>query len=228
MLGAFLVFMTFVAKDYLRDSAKDELTVITNAKAEYAARVDHDELLQAVHDASDGKSWSDGGSGSDTSFSGDPTVAELLGNAAPAMGADFSQGLQQTDILGMKMRDEPEVAGARSAAYQFTEKLPRARAVFNSAFILPTPNALRARASQEQKDAEKQLERATDEASKAADNYHKTTLFKANARQTAKQYEYERFTLWSWFLFAFGWAVTLLGKMLEPECAPKDAPEVEA
>lgn len=213
MVGAFIVFATYIAKDGFEESAKDRAATLNVAQIRYWQATNHEEEMNAIHEGPQ-----QFGGGSDVLGWGNKEgdAWELVQNAIDELRFDPRDDLNNASILAREVIVDPKIQQDWNDLLDAEKKLRAVTEHAPRAFDMD-PEKRRSRKI----DATPEQQRFGEAALAATISWHDATQRYISAVVEAAEIDRERseetvrvFTVVSYFLFFSGWAIAFLGMLL--------------
>ena len=214
LLAAFIVFGTFIAKEALRDRAKDLLADIRAAEGAYERRAQYDSLRTTMFVMEEDRNRPvspQGGRGPVL------TVAQLRENLRAELGAqvNFGPEINNAVSLSAALPANEEISKAIFAASEAYQKWETIAPRFNTPEFL-SPQAKNNPATDDYKKMAAALVDAEVNARNEASTMTTKVLRYAYEQEEKRENQSKLFGTVSIILYSLGWSLGLLTKLYEP------------
>ncbi len=220
LIGALVLFSTFLIKEELKDHQKDLLADIQAAQAHYAEDERATEIVNTIQDLevirrTEGIARA----------AGDPqsvvqTRLQLLSDFR--LLAEYGAAYKSAQSLKLSLSKKARADKADEAIDAIRQKLGGAMQAATPLAGLPESSGL----TPDQSATIKQLHDLTSQLSQAVPTFVGEVLKKATEEENIRRERYEFWTTLSYFLYPIGWILAFCGSLLEPE--KKEQPGADA
>ena len=220
LIGALVLFTTFLIKEELKDHQKDLLADIQAAQAYYAEDERATEIVNTIEDLEVIRRTE-----GITQAPGDPQYAV---QARPQLLSDFrllseyGAAYKSAQSLKLSLSKKASADKADQAIDAIRQKLGAAMEAATSLAGLPETSRL----TPDQSATLKQLHELSSQLSKAVPTFVGEVLKTATEEENIRRERYEFWTTLSYFLYPIGWILAFCGSLLEPE--KREQPGAEA
>jgi hypothetical protein len=211
LVGALVLFTTFLVKEELRDHQKDLLADIQAAKAQYAEDLRAETIINTIETLEFIRRTE----GIDESRYDpqSPVQAKLRLVSDYRTLSEFGESYNNAQSLESALPKDAAIEKAQQAVEAIRKNIGAAMQEVSSVQKLPDD----VRLTQTQSSAVEQLHQITFEISQATPVFVSQILTKATEEENARRESYERWTRLSYLLYPVGWVLTFCGGLLWPE-----------
>lgn len=210
VFGALILFVTFVVKEGLRESVKDQLTGLNAAQAQSQEAKHYSDEMRVL----------EAGSTRPTKIAEGDTTSELyyFGLIKGLEDRSMNEDIESANILQEELRNDLPLAEEKRRATEAVRKLQNDATSAEYDFKLPGAESRPATRKQIDLFDDVSIEYLT--ALGAVGHYVSDAKEASDVERARRKERFEKFNEWSYALFSVGWAVALLGKLLEPKDEP--------
>jgi hypothetical protein len=211
LVGALVLFTTFLVKEELRDHQKDLLADIQAAQAQYA----EDQRAEGIVNTIETLEFIGRTEGIDES----PYDPQSPVQAKMRLVSDFrtlsesGESYRNAQSLKSALPNDAAIEKTQQAVEAIRKNIGAAMQEVSTVQKLPNDMRL----TQIQSSAVEQLHQVTFQISQATPAFVDKVLTKAAQEEKARRESYERWTRLSYFLYPIGWVLTFCGGLLWPE-----------
>jgi hypothetical protein len=218
IVGAAIVFLTFVIKDGLRENLKDEVAALENSHRQYEQRKQYTDILDAIQHRNQFRKITDEEAlaGGWDDYLGIYKKREKWLAMSQYIDKDYTPDVQNADVLADALAENSQLAADRGKAHNALARLNETQERARKMFEEPTDKS-RGK-DPDMTEAERQIESDYEGidawAVPAIKNYAAEALDLAEKELQRTKLRYDRFTVASYFLFILGWVLGLTGRLM--------------